>query len=340
MALFFGKNIKWSTDTGLTSAAQNVTTEAQALFAMWLNGLAGPAASSMVTTSAGWLIQGSGTGTGGTSTGGNVFLTAGGGAFPFLDRAWWAHQIISIGWAITYQWFAAGGWRIKIAFSGNTGSLGSFNANTTPTLVNENIIFGGGTDASPTSGGSLFQTIDTSQFWHVIGDSTTRAFMLFSYAGGGGLPNATNVRALHFLDVPTSGEITGPTNNVVQTSTPANGGQKITGGWNVGGFGASVWEPTSIEPLLWRTTVPNTIPTAGSTDTYSFKDNLLPLIWWHSSSGLPSGNVNALKGVSAWLQWKGQTGRNNADTYTTAGARDRIVLGDITIPWDGTQPPQ
>ena len=76
------------------------------------------------------------------------------------------------------------------------------------------------------------------------------------------------------------------------------------------------------------------IPNAQGVNPISGDDELFPLVFGRRYDVVNSG----FKGVSTQTCWNGTT-RADGDTLSSApGARDRIVFGDINVPWNGTIP--
>lgn len=70
-------------------------------------------------------------------------------------------------------------------------------------------------------------------------------------------------------------------------------------------------------------------------DPYVQKDPTLPVWYMNDAAALPTNRH--VKGVSSLLRLN-LTARATGDTLSTASTRDRIVLGDFSVPWNGTVP--
>jgi hypothetical protein len=71
-----------------------------------------------------------------------------------------------------------------------------------------------------------------------------------------------------------------------------------------------------------------------STNPYTGKDEMLPVMYARYA-GYPT--VQGFKGVSTLFRWLGIQ-RSIGSTLTKDSARDRIVLGRVSAPWDGSIP--
>jgi hypothetical protein len=265
-------------------------------------------------------------------------------------------------------------WRVKYSVtSGFTG--GTPGITQTASATDEAIVMGGGTDASPTYNTNLFGI--TSGFrWHCAADGASPyPFFACGYANGGGAPGATNMPALIVHDPMTSG--TAEANDADPTVlifsgmlvAPGSGVGMATGTCLIGGNGSptniATWHRKGLAgfsgdntfnragdyymaPWSSSTITVNggtyqsvvgsassaTAPVLLGTSLYSLKDNLLPIMYVHGNSSY----IDAVKGVSSIMRWVGAPSRNNGDTYTVSTSKDRIIIGILTFPWDGSSP--
>ena len=78
------------------------------------------------------------------------------------------------------------------------------------------------------------------------------------------------------------------------------------------------------------------IPSLMLVNPYSSKDETYPIMYARGSALAQPG----FKGVGSMMKWIGQSGRSTGDTLSVAstGAKDYIVVGNITLPWNGSTP--
>jgi hypothetical protein len=224
-------------------------------------------------------------------------------------------------------------WRIKYSYSaGFTG--GSPGATQTPSATDEQTLFGGGTDAAP-SFSTLFGT-DAGYRFNVIagGSAEGYVFFAFGFPNGGGTP--TNYM---FIERMSTGSF--PTSNVepyvmkfanssptVSEITSTTIGPK---GWLAKGLAGEGFVFIPADSMTDNT---STMQKALGANSYTGIDDLLPILYARRSAlGAPSGYM----GIGSMLRYPSTT-RTTGDTYTISSTRDRIVVGDVVVPWDGSTP--
>jgi hypothetical protein len=76
-----------------------------------------------------------------------------------------------------------------------------------------------------------------------------------------------------------------------------------------------------------------TVPASLSANPFSGKDEVVPILYARRSALSSPG----FKGMGTLMKWTG-TQRNTGDTLSIAssGAKDRIVMGQVSFPWNGT----
>lgn len=75
-------------------------------------------------------------------------------------------------------------------------------------------------------------------------------------------------------------------------------------------------------------------PVAAGSNPHNMKDDGLPVVYARRAAlGYPSG----FKGVSATTRWLAAA-RGNGQALNLTGTRDRIAVGHISLPWDGSVP--
>lgn len=95
-------------------------------------------------------------------------------------------------------------------------------------------------------------------------------------------------------------------------------------------------DPSSpaLNPVNW-VFYPSAIAYRGSllANPYSGKDDTCALVYVMGQSS----SANHIKGTSSLMRWVMQA-RNTGDTLSTLASRDRIIVGHVALPWDGTTP--
>lgn len=287
-----------------------------------------------------WTVQSSSDGT--TYNAGGDQITGGGaGANGFANNNAWVRLRSPAGAGgaefIIQRGTSNPSWRMKYSMTaGFTG--GSPSATQVPSATDEVIIWGGGSDASPTFG-SLFGT-DGTYRWNVGSDGASPyGFWGGAFPTGGGTPNAgivydpltqttagdghlyaIYVSASPFQGTTISTESMSPTANQLWSSVPA--ASPVAADWtNFCGMYLSVAVSTAVAP--------NGLPT----NPLTTKDEVLPIVIARRGALSTPG----YKGVLSLMKWTGLT-RTTGDTLTVSGTRDRIIYKDVSLPWDGSVP--
>jgi len=189
--------------------------------------------------------------------------------------------------------------------------------------------------------GSVFFTILGGLYrWKVGADNAAPyGFWSASVLNGGGLPQACFVYE-HF----TAAEPTDAHPLMTMLATTQAAGQVFG---NVHMVALSVadrtvmysWYPSTGASGGWyvraMTYGYNTsgIPGGFPNNLISLKDEVLPIPY----GIINGGTIPAYKGVGYIMKWNG-TARQTGDTMSISGSRDRIVMADVNLPWDGTIP--
>jgi hypothetical protein len=72
------------------------------------------------------------------------------------------------------------------------------------------------------------------------------------------------------------------------------------------------------------------------TDSHAGRIYTMPLVWirgTYNSQAVPVG----YKGISSFIRWT-MLSRSGGTTLTISSTRDRVIFGDINVPWDGSVP--
>lgn len=290
--------------------------------------------------SAGWSVKSSGDATTFNSTGDQIASGASGATGLANTNAWFRIQSPDGYGEFTFQ---RGGtnllWRIKYSRA-NHFTGGSPSATRTPSATDELILHGGGTDASPTY--TTVFAADGSYRWNVGTEtSSPYTFWACSIPTGGGASLTTIIQDYFLAAEPTDGNL-----YLIITCAAVNG--LTTGATNINGQGrglgstvrtvtslAAVTPTTAIDvaAMSYNSGATTIYPDAGVTNPISGKDEVFPILWARGSSVANPG----YKGIGYMVKWVGLN-RSAGDTLTINSTRDRIIIGSVSLPWDGSVP--
>lgn len=229
-------------------------------------------------------------------------------------------------------------WRIK--YSAGAGfSGGAQSATQVPSATDEQIVVGGGIDASPTF--TTAWAISSSFRWSAVADNAAPyAWWASGFVNAGGIPGASNIPAAFYFDpiVSTTGNAGDTDQAVVYASGAANIASLLQNfsnafGWFRKGLTSPAW--ANYPALTFQTIAGNQVFPAGAevADIITAKENLMPVMYYHLTSSL----IDTVKGVSTLFRYAGLA-HNLGDTYTVSTARDKIIIGNLALPWDGSLP--
>lgn len=232
-------------------------------------------------------------------------------------------------------------WRIKWSRSARfTG--GSPGATQTPSAADEYIVFGAGTDAAP-SGGSILST-DGLYRWYGAADSAAPYGWWFgAWLSAAGTPatafvydpvvpanNTDSNQYIFYLSGAAGGGqvFTATTSNGLQSESPSPT-INMTAGYvpNAGSGAATIFQAATLN------TATIVVPALLGGNPISGLDEVFPMYWMRRGALATPG----LKGYSTLMKWHGTT-RSTGDTLSITTSRDRIVIKDVNLPWDGTTP--
>ena len=225
----------------------------------------------------------------------------------------------------------------RITYSPTAFNTGSPAATVVPSSANSSIIFGGGTDGSPTFASWL--GADTGYKLQTGADNASPyGFFVVTYPNGGGNPQAGLVfdpltgtpaedtePVLFFIGV--SGTSAFLSGSITATTTSSTMSRCC--GWLAFGLGGSfVTIPAATMLIGGSTVVPNGLPS----NPHNGKDDGITM-FFSRYAGMTS--PNGYKGASSVMKWNG-TSRSTPNTFAT---KTRLVMGDISLPWDGSTDP-
>ena len=285
--------------------------------------------------SVGWTVLASGDGLAIYGAASDVITTGESGANGFANtKAWFRIRHPDGVREFTFQ-KAANNYQYRIKFSlaaGFTGGTPGFDQ--TASAADEVVLRGAGTDAAP-SYVTVLPTTDGAWRWKAGADNAA-PYNMWAYGHLSGTALASGCIQIETLDQlqATDGDGTWIR---IQTANPV-----YTQLWLDSGVGNGSAFVPAVAPVTWTsygayvyyTDGGICIPDRQGADPITHSDTLFPIFFGRKSSVANPG----FKGVSTQMMWS-TTGANLGETLsTTPGAKDRIVYGDMNLPWKGTDP--
>lgn len=292
--------------------------------------------------SLGWSVTSSSDGTT-YDNGGDTILNSGSGANGLGNHyAWFVLKQAGDTRSICFQRFVFDYlWRIKYSVPGFGG--GSPSATQVPTAVNndEAIIFGTGTDAAPDFR-PLGQNCAVMQ---LCADNTTPAFYWITYTTTN---NVTYIGNTFVFDPVLFGSPADQDGYVLYLDSSLNSCKYL----NISNPSSSSSPQCYYRRGLGKQTfsrvpgcfytdadstilIPNKLPV----NSIDGNDDVFP-VFYAGSSYFYSKYVTlhyGYKGVSSLMKWCSKS-RNNLDLISLSSPGDRIVFGNINVPWDSSVP--
>lgn len=274
------------------------------------------------------------------NTGTDKITHAGAGANGMdNNRAWFVVRFVDgTEWCIQRNTTTHVAWRIK--WSTSTGfSLGSYTATLVPNATDEQLMFGGGSDGSPTFA-TLFDADATYKIEVCVNSASPASFWMETHSNGTGI-----VSSSWFQDPLLDTHANDTSKFVVYVSKDPNCLLASRLSDNFYGLLAFMATTHSAANFLKVCAIGGYIITAGSTIVIpnglgsnpfhgSTIDDSVPIVYGrYSALAAPTG----YKGISSLFRWKGTT-RANISTQTVSTSKDRIILGDLVTVWKGTDP--
>jgi len=293
--------------------------------------------------SSGWTVESSSDGTTYNSSGDQI-SSGSSGANGFANTNAWVRLRSPVG-AGGAEFVIQRGtgntvWRLKYSMTaGFTG--GSPGATQVPSATDEVLLWGTGTDASPSFG--TLMTTDNTYRWNVGADGAAPyGFWAGAFPNGGGNPTtgfvydpltATEATDGHTYAIYVSGsspfassgalstESFGATSNYLWSSVPK---VSPTG---------SDWTFFSAMCLFVQTGAQLVIPTNTPVNPITSNDQMFPIVLARRSALATPG----YKGATTIMRWQSPD-RTTGDTLTVSSTRDRIIYRNVSLPWDGSVP--
>jgi hypothetical protein len=234
-------------------------------------------------------------------------------------------------------------WRIKWSRSAKF-SGGTPGATRVPSATDEYLVWGAGTDASPS--GSLLFTTDGTYRWYGGADSSAPYGFWFA----GWLSSVGTATTAIVLDPLTPSDATDSSKHIFYLSTTGGGGAPFNSttsgmtseGQAVGTQMVCGYTPnasagsaiaTTYQAASLYTGGSQAVPLTLGGNPISGADEVFSIHWMRRSAMTNPG----YKGAGTLMKWCGTT-RATGDTLTVSTSRDRIVVNHTHMPWDGTVP--
>lgn len=285
---------------------------------------------------AGWTVEASSDGSTYNSSGDQITSGSSGAGGMANASAWFRIRMPStdgVTREFTFQRTSNTNWRIKYSQSaGFTG--GSPGTTQTASATDEAILLGGGTDAAPTYA-ALFAA-DAGYRFNAICGGSAEGYTLYAFA----FPNGGGTPTMHaFLERMAAGSF--PASNIEPyvmkfanaSPTVANTNSTTVGpkGWLAKGLAGQGFV---FIPANTFTDNSGATQLALGPNSYTGIDDMLPILFGRRTAlGAPSGYM----GIASTLRMSSTT-RTTGDTYTLSSTNDRIIIGDLAWPWDGSTP--
>ena len=279
----------------------------------------------------GWTVPRSGDASTYNSSGDQITSSGSGAGGMRNNRAWFEIRSPDGQHNFIFQVpFPGYSWRNKYSENAFTG--GTPSANTCGSAVNEVVILGSGTDASP-SGASAFRFSASSRLMNVsVEDQAPYRFWANGHVVGTLAPDAITCVDQFIAD---SYDASDPFPFVVGHNYLPTSAKGFTNyGEMYSQYGGTWNEVALIAPAGWGRI--NELVAAGGVDPISGDDIPFPAIWGrHPLDSAPTG----WRGVSSLFEVS-LVNRSNADTATRSSTRDRIYVADgtLTAAWNGEVP--
>ena len=294
--------------------------------------------------SAGWTVRAAGDGISAYSASNGTAVThSGAGANGFNNyKAWYRLRMPGTDSApreiVIQRGSNATDARVKYS-AGAAFSGGSPSATQCSTASNEQVLISGGTDALPT-GTNLVGTINRVSMW--ADNAAPYGFGMVGWSAAGAITFGLALEPMASGSYPS--EDADPYVWAVHPNAAtfgnvdnawSNTGVTTTNGWYKYGLTGAAWVgiwATRYAPVAGAAFAPNA---SGAANPYSGKDDELPLLWGRG----PALSTPGLKGFGQLMRLTWAT-RPSLSTLSvaSAGAKDRLVINQVSIPWSGVDP--
>jgi hypothetical protein len=233
----------------------------------------------------------------------------------------------------------AASWRFKYAvsvpFTGGSPGTGQ-----PPSSTDEVIVWGGGTDAAPTYAQLFGFGLDGTYRLELMAENVAPfGWYAATFTNGGTNPADAN---LFFDPMLLGSELQGDPDPYVFCVIGGNPWSRI-GAQSATGDGANAWfgkgTPSQFfgrcpVPAYFNVTAGQFVPGGAGSNPYTLNDDLFPLYYIRKAD---IGRLGGYKGMSRYFKWMG-TERQIGCTLTVVTPKDYMVLVDMAIVWNGSDP--
>lgn len=310
----------------------------------------------------GFSVLASGTGTSGTYSAVSDLLTT--EATLNVNNAWFRLQMPTLGgvqreFCIQSRLVDGNTQQVRIKYSHSSGFTsaptggGSADADTTPSAADEVILYGAGTDAAPTFVNFGPNSGESGRAHICIGGvAENYGFWMGSYPVAGGNPYFAWVFEPMLVNTYAPEDIDPFIHYVSSTKHPSSmtpftnevrrGHLSQAKAWIAKGLPGGAFK--NVAGLVHiDSTNGGQVEAAIGVNPFTAKDDLFPILWArYSTSDLDNAVATApplgVKGLGQMMYWLGSTGRSSGDVLTVSSTRDRIVMREMCLPWDGSTP--
>jgi hypothetical protein len=310
-----------------------------------------------------WFVVRQPPGTGSAQPGNSVAAPYGGNRMLVFQRT----TSDDLSWRIKYSVGPTSGHASQYQFASN--------ATTTPSLFNtaaqdEVLLIGGGSDASPTftlcfinaqRGTSRFHsmandglTFEVAPFgvWCAVWNAGAGFFPMFGFIFEPLQPGTTapGEPEPYVIGVDENQSVSSQNGcfvlsigNAASTFFTQAGNGGSAGSWFRYGQSNQTFQrlcPLTFSYIDVSLGVVNTVPGMSfrgnplSTNPINSDDDLFPIAYGRPAS---FGGIGGYKGVGSMMKWNSAV-RATGDTQAQATVRDRIIIGVVSVPWDGSVP--
>lgn len=294
----------------------------------------------------GWYVSSSGDGSSIYNPATDALTSSGSGANGLANaNAWFVITHATAGHFCFQRGNADNQFRVKYSASVGFSSGGS--ANKVGSASDEKVLLGAGSDASPIFD-LLFRASGEQLKCHYVFDGSTGFWAMFG--------NKFGVQGISFLHVfdkvqNTNASETHPYVIILdgQNGSPGsvaslNANTSKVSAYIKKGDALEYFGPIqAFEPSIDGTPLIGDPAYQIPSSPYTQKDGTLPIIYAKRPNSTPSSPFpSGIKGQSVFMKWHLQSSRPTYYTFaskvsrSTTNTEDRIVIGNISIPWDGS----
>lgn len=285
---------------------------------------------------ASWIVKSSSDGTVFNATGDEIITGASGAGGMANNSAWFRIDNPDGVEYVVQRGTTNLVWRVKVS-ADDTFIGGTPGPTQVPSATDEGVSLGVGTDGAPTF--ENFFGADAS-YRHKGGADSATPYHFWSgaFPTGGGVQNHAfahlGLSAVESTDGSPFVTVIGDT-ELADTNLSAE--VEVFNDTRAFGYVAAIAPTTATYVVMsaatYNTAVAQAFPSGIPTNPISIDDEGIPIPFLRRSAIANPG----WKGVSTVMKWLG-VDRTNGDTLSVTSTRDRIIFGNVSLPWQGTVP--